>query len=280
MVRGVRTATLILFTLGSSAAYAVGTAKTRTALRHEFSDSNSLLGSYLAGRVARGARDSENAAYYYQRALTKDPTNRDILDETFSLELAAGNFDAARQLAQRLTKRQKDNAIAHVFLGLDAFKRKDYAKAEDHFKAAERNSAGEPTVKLARAWGLLGQGNADKAISLLESPSKASWAAHFETVQRAFIADVGKKKAAAEKAFEAVYDKKNTRVAEAYARHLAFWGDKEQAKDGSERKRRSHLANGQGAAGRLGQRKSAKAYGVRASRRGLPKPFSALAKCL
>jgi tetratricopeptide (TPR) repeat protein len=231
MVRGVQTGMLMLFMLGCPAAYAVGKAKTKAPHQREFSESNSLLGSYLAGRIARASRDSDNAAYYYQRALAKDPGNRDILDEAFQLELAAGKFDAARQLAQRLTKRQQDNTIGHIFLGLDAYKHKDFDKADEHFKIAQRGSAGEPTVKLARAWVMLAQGRAEKAISLLEAPSKAAWATHFETVQRAFIADVGKKKAAAAKAYEAVYEKKtNTRVAEAYARHLAFWGDKERAK--------------------------------------------------
>ncbi|MGA9265472.1 MAG: hypothetical protein WBV79_03335, partial [Rhodomicrobium sp.] len=46
---------------------------------------NSLLGSYLAGHVARSSRDNDNAAAYYRRALSKDPANQDILDETFQL---------------------------------------------------------------------------------------------------------------------------------------------------------------------------------------------------
>jgi tetratricopeptide (TPR) repeat protein len=193
---------------------------------------NSLLGSYLAGHVARSSRDNDNAAVYYRRALSRDPANQDILDETFQLDLAAGEFESAKSLAQRLVKRRSDNTIAHVFLGLDAFKHRDYAKADEHFRDAERGaSAEEPTIKLARAWVAVAQGHADKAIAVLQSPSKAAWATHFETVQRAFIADVSKKKAAAYEAYRAVTEKKppNTRVAEAFARHLAFWGDRDKA---------------------------------------------------
>ena len=195
-------------------------------------DSTSLLGSYLAGRLARQTRDNESAAFYYARTLAKDPGNEDILDDAFQLELAAGNFDTARVLAQRLIKRQKENAIAHIFLGLEAFKKKDFARADENFKIAERSTAGEPTVKLSRAWVAVAQGRPEKAISLLEAPSKAGWATHFETVQRGFIADVGKRKDAATGAFKAAFDKKppNSRVSEAYARHLAYWGDKERAK--------------------------------------------------
>ncbi|MFT4079034.1 tetratricopeptide repeat protein [Rhodomicrobium sp.] len=196
--------------------------------------SNSLLGSYLAGHVARSARDSENAALYYRRALQKDPSNSDILDDAFQLDLASGEFESAKTLALRLIKRPGEAAIAYDFLGLDAFKRKDYAKADEYFRlAAKGTSPEEPTMKLARAWVAVAQGQADRAIAILSQPSKAAWATHFETVQRAFVADVAKKKAAAAEAYKTVYEKKptNMRIAEGYARHLAVWGDRQQALD-------------------------------------------------
>ncbi len=211
---------------------ASGANRSRPSPRAEVPEVNSLLGSYLAGHVARSTRDSDNAALYYRRALAKDPANQDILEEAFQLDLAAGEFDSARSLAQRLVRKQTDNTIAHVFLGLDAFKHRDYARADEHFRNAERGtSAEEPTIKLARAWVAVAQGRADKAIAALQSPSKAAWATHFETVQRAFIGDVARKKAVALEAYRAVTEKKapNTRIAEAFARHLAFWGDREQA---------------------------------------------------
>jgi tetratricopeptide (TPR) repeat protein len=211
---------------------AQGSSRGRPLPRLAMLDGTSLLGSYLAGHLARSARDSENAALYYKRALAKDPNNQDILDDAFQLELAAGGFDAARGLAQRLAKRRGDNTIALIFLGLDAYKRKDYARASSYFKTAEQGaSAEEPTIKLARAWVSVAEGHADKAIAALQTPGKAAWATHFETVQRAFMADVAKKKAVALEAYRAVYDKKppNTRIAEAFARHLAVWGDRERA---------------------------------------------------
>ncbi len=211
---------------------ALGANKSRTVPRRDILDGNSLLGSYLAGHVARSSRDSENAALYYRRALSKDPANQDILDEAFQLDLAAGEFDSARSLALRLVKRPNDNTIAHLFLGLDAYKHMDYAKADEYFRNAEHGtSTDEPTIKLARAWVGVAQGHADKSIAGLLTPSKAAWATHFETVQRAFIADVAKKKTLAYDAYRAVYEKKppNTRIAEAFARHLAFWGDREKA---------------------------------------------------
>ncbi len=207
-------------------------AKGKPAPQVEAVDGTSLLGSYLAGHVARASRDSDSAALYYGRALAKDPGNQDILDEAFQLELASGDFAAARNLAQRLIKRQQDNSIAHIFLGVDAYKRGNFQTADEHFKIAQRSaSAEEPTIKLARAWVAVAQGHADKAIAALQEARKSAWATHFEAIQRAFMADAAKKKAIASEAYRAVYDKQapNLRIAEAFARHLAVWGDRQQA---------------------------------------------------
>lgn len=207
-------------------------ARGKPAPQVEAVDGTSLLGSYLAGHVARASRDSDSAALYYRRALAKDPGNQDILEEAFQLELASGEFVPARNLAQRLIKRQQENSIAHIFLGVDAYKRGNYKAADEHFKIAQHaSSAEEPTTKLARAWVAVAQGHADKAFAALQDSRKAVWATHFEAVQRAFMADVARKKAMAAEAYSAVYDKKspNLRIAEAYARHLAVWGDSKQA---------------------------------------------------
>lgn len=193
----------------------------------EIIDSNSLLGSYLAGRIARYMRDGENAVVYYQRALEKDPANEAIVDDAFQLELSAGNFENAKRLAQQIIRREKGHRIARIFLGLEAFKRKDYARAESHFAIADRASPGEPTVTLARAWIALAQNKPTRANALLQTLNKVEWAEHFAVVHRAFIADLAKRKKTADAAYKELLDKKtvNARVGEAYARHLAHWGD-------------------------------------------------------
>ncbi len=87
------------------------------------------LAAIWRANFARVHRDSDNAALYCRRALTLDPANEDILDEAFQLELASGNYAEAKNLAQRLIKRQPDNSIAHIFLGADAFKHKNFLTA-------------------------------------------------------------------------------------------------------------------------------------------------------
>src|SRR5262249_28613257 len=140
--------------------------------------------------------------------------------------------EAAHSLARRLVRREPASSIAQILLGLDAFKRRDFANADVHFRAAQRNAPpDEPTIRLARAWLAVAQGHTDKAIAALQNEAKSAWAKHFEVVQRAFMADVAKKKEMAAEAYGAIYDKKapNTRIAEAYARHLGYWGNNSQA---------------------------------------------------
>jgi tetratricopeptide (TPR) repeat protein len=203
----------------------------KTPPQPEITDSNSLLGSYLAGRVARSLRDADNAVIYYQRALEKDPANEAIVEDAFQLELASGNFGDAKGFAKQIMKREKGQRIAQIFLGLDAFKHKEYKKADAHFIQAERSSPGEPTVALARAWVALAQKKPQKAFALLQAVNKVDWAEHFARVHRAFIADLAKRKDTAEEIFAKLYAKQsgNARIAEAYARHLAYWGDNAKA---------------------------------------------------
>jgi tetratricopeptide (TPR) repeat protein len=190
-------------------------------------DSNSLLGSYLAGRVARYLRDGDQAVAYYQRALEKDPANPAIIEEAFQLELANGNFENAKRLAQQIVRAKKDDRIARIFLGLDAFRRKDYARADQHFSIAGKATPGEPTLTLARAWVALADNKPQKAFLILQSLGKAEWAEHFAAVHRAFMADLARRRKTAAEAYAAVYEKNktNARIVEAYARHLAHWGN-------------------------------------------------------
>lgn len=212
-------------------AFATEASSEADASEEELIDSNSLLGSYLAGRIARYMRDADNAVVYYQRALEKDPDNKAIVDDAFQLELATGNFDNAKELAQQIIKRDRGHRIARIFLGLDAFKRKDYAKADAHFAIADKGSPGEPTVTLARAWVALAQNKPQRAFALLKTLNQVEWAQHFATVHRAFIADLANHKKTAAAAYADLYEKTgvNARVAEAYARHTGFRGDVQRA---------------------------------------------------
>jgi tetratricopeptide (TPR) repeat protein len=185
-------------------------------------DPGTLLGNYLAGRVARGDHDTAAAADFYSRALAEDPTNEVILEQAFLLETAAASWDRAIELAHELVKVEPSHRIAQFLLGCDAFKRGDYKEADVHFAAARQGPIADLTSTLARAWVQQANGKTDDAISTLDRLSDADWAQFYQRYHRALIADVAGKRDVARTAFAQAFKKNpaTLRVADAYARHL------------------------------------------------------------
>jgi tetratricopeptide (TPR) repeat protein len=185
------------------------------------SEPGTLLGNYLAGRVARGDHDTAAAADFYSRALAEDPTNELILEQAFLLEAAAADWDRAVELARELVKVEPSHRIAQFLLGCEAFKRGDYKEADEHFTAARQGPIADLTSILARAWVQQASGKTDQAFATLDTLSDADWAQFYQRYHRALIADVAGKREVARVAFAQAFKKNpaTLRVADAYARH-------------------------------------------------------------
>ena len=188
---------------------------------------HSLLGSYLAGRVARGQHDTEAAASYYRAALVRDPGNDVLIEQSFLMELMEGNWSRSEQLTRGLYELQPPRRMAHAFMGLVAFKAQRYAEAEEHFKSASANPIGELTSTLARAWLYQAQDKTQEALALLEAPKQPEWAQYYLRFHRALLADQAGRRVEARAAYERMpkNDQRTLRVALAYARHAAGAGD-------------------------------------------------------
>ncbi len=193
-------------------------------------DSHSLYGSYLAGRLARNARDNEAAAVYYREALEKDPNSKEILEDAFQLKVATGDFQEALALARKLRAREKEHKVANFFLGITAFSKKSYRSADRYFKAGGKGPIADLTANLARAWINLARGRKTTAIKFASKPVTPQTEA-IELLHRALIADLAGRRSMARAAFKALRAKspRNMRAAEAFARHAAFRGDKDLA---------------------------------------------------
>jgi tetratricopeptide (TPR) repeat protein len=191
-----------------------------------------LLGNYLAGRVARGDHDTAAAADFYSRALAEDPTNELILEQAFLLETAAADWDRAVELARDLVKVEPTHRIAQFLLGCEAFKRGDYKEADEHFAAARQGPIADLTSILARAWVQQANGKTDQAFATLDTLSDADWAQFYQRYHRALIADVAGKREVARVAFAQAFKKNpaTLRVADAYARHLVNANNRKLAK--------------------------------------------------
>ncbi|MEZ5827218.1 MAG: tetratricopeptide repeat protein [Hyphomicrobiales bacterium] len=194
-------------------------------------EDGTLLGNYLAGRVARGSHDTTAAAEYYSKALAGDPENEIILEQTFLLETASADWDRAVELAKELVKIEPSHRIAQFMLGVDAFKKNDYKAADEHFAAARQGPIADLTSTLARAWVQEADGKHNEAFATLDTLSSADWAQYYQRFHRALIADVAGRHQLASQSYAQAFKRNPTtlRVADAYARHAANANDKKLA---------------------------------------------------
>lgn len=198
-----------------------------TAVEHR-----SLLGSYLAGRLARGQHDTASAADYYRRALTRDPDNEVLIEQAMIMDATEGRWEAALLLAEQLAKSQPTHRTARLLLGLSAAKAGRYREAQEHIRASGTGLMGELTSTMARAWLHLAEGNAKGAIETIDGAKQPEWAQAYLRYHRALIYDVAGRRQEARSLYERAFraDPKTLRVAMAYAQHLAASGDPRQAR--------------------------------------------------
>ena len=192
----------------------------------------STLGNYLAGRFARTAQDTKDAAEFYGRALERDPSNEVLLEQAFQMETMSGNWPKAVPLAEKLASTRESHRMSQFLLGVTAFKSAAYPKAEDHFKAAAENPIGELTSAIALGWTRLAAGDADGALKAVDLPKQPDWAQFYLRYHRALMADIAGRKAIANATYEKMFrqDSRTLRTALAYAQHAAHYGDFKLAK--------------------------------------------------
>src|SRR5262249_35227881 len=82
------------------------------------SNASSLLGNYLAGRVARAQNDTRAAAMFYRQALAQDPGNNLLIEQAFLMETTEGEWSRAEALARELVESQPNHRTAHALLRL------------------------------------------------------------------------------------------------------------------------------------------------------------------
>jgi tetratricopeptide (TPR) repeat protein len=155
-----------------------------------------------------------------------------LIDSALQMEASQGNWPRAEPLAHDLLKIEPSNRVAHVLLGIAAFKAGRYAEAEEHFKGGGAHPIAELTNALARAWILEAQGRTDAALAVIDAPKLPDWASTFVRYHRALLADVAGRSAEARASYGKISkdDQRILRVTLAYAQHAAHNGDPKLAK--------------------------------------------------
>jgi tetratricopeptide (TPR) repeat protein len=196
-----------------------------------FEGTQTLVGSYLAGRFARAQNDTGEAAEFYRDALTHDPDNELLLEQAFQIEASRGDWTRAFKFAETLVGVQKNHRMAQLALALRDFKAGAWRKSEEHFKDAGAGPIGELTSAMAISWVDLAQGDPNRALADLDLPKQAEWAQFFLNFHKALIADVAGRRSEARAAYDAIYDQdtRTLRTALSFARHVAHAGDRKRA---------------------------------------------------
>ncbi|MEM7778045.1 MAG: tetratricopeptide repeat protein [Pseudomonadota bacterium] len=195
---------------------------------------HSRLGGYLAARIAQANNDTTTAAKYYNRVLALEPGNRRLVLYTFLMEAADGNFDNAVARARQLERKSGRRQLSNLWIGVDAFRNKNFAEAERAFRASGSDSVARLVSRLALAWTELARGRSRAALRSLTEADRSEWAEFFAAYRfyasyhRALIADHAGLNQLAIRNFKSVIAKNQraVRAPLAYARSRAVRGDR------------------------------------------------------
>lgn len=214
-------------------------ARTTHAL-YEQDDVINFSGNFLAAQQASRNHDIEAAATYYRNALAADPQNPILIQSAFQLLLADGRIKDALPLAERILARDKNNHLARLTLGIEAFKRGNFERARANFTQMQPRGANMPptilelTSAILSGWAYAGQNDPDtalKVIDRLKGPEGTDWYDVFKNYHTALIDEMAGRKADAAKRIAEAYkaDSTGLRIVDADARNLARQGKKDEA---------------------------------------------------
>jgi tetratricopeptide (TPR) repeat protein len=192
---------------------------------------SSPAGNYLAGRTAATLRDMDAAATFLRSALRASPKDAELLDRTFRIVLASGDFDQAAALAERLLPVDHNNRIARLTLAARAIKNRQYSQARTMLAPSLDGPMADLMATLVTAWAWQGSGDIAKAIKTTEVLSGNDFALLFRDLHAGLIYENAGKFAEAEKRLGEAYkiDQSQYIVIDSYARSLARAGKKDEA---------------------------------------------------
>lgn len=153
-------------------------------------------GSYLAARSAMIASDYAEAAQYYAQALTRDPTNPNILENAVNAYIGLGDLDRAASVARRLVEIGTEGQITGLVLYGDSAVRGEW---DTLLALQESNPVGPLFDGLSKAWALVGKGQMSEALEAFDAVASTQGVEAFGLYHKALaLASVGDFESAAE----------------------------------------------------------------------------------
>ena len=206
-------------------------ARRAVALGSPFEVSSSPAGNYLAALIAGADRDTLAASTFFREALRFDPRNRELTERAFIASLSNGNMRESFTLAEKILRADQKNGLAHLVLATRAIQAKQWAVARDSLNKSGGGRQRDVTAILLNAWTYAGQGDARRAIEMLDRVKDDRFAG-FRDYHAGLILDLLGNGAEAAKRLKSAYEGEKTslRVVDAYGRFLARRGEREEAR--------------------------------------------------
>jgi tetratricopeptide (TPR) repeat protein len=198
----------------------------------QFGVAETAAGNYLAALAASATRDTAAASHFFREALREDPRNSELEERSFISAVQDGAMPQAFRLAERVLRRDPQNALAHLVLGIKALGERKFQTARASFqKAGGRGRNADVSSTLLVAWTHVGSGNLKQALETVDRLREPELAIYRNFYGGMMAAQAGDRREA-EKRLKAAYsaDGSPVRVADAYARFEARFGSKEIAK--------------------------------------------------
>ena len=193
-------------------------------------------GSLLAGRLAANLRDDDNAAAFYAQALRSglfkdDQAQQELTNRTFVALLTSGEMDKAVTFANKVIAIDKKNPIAHLVLGIRAFKARNYNAARTELAFTLDKPILQLATPLISTWTYAGAGQTKKGVAASDDISSNDGFSTFKDFSAGLMWDLAGKEEEAIKRLKDAHerDANAVSVTEAYARALARAGKKDEA---------------------------------------------------
>jgi tetratricopeptide (TPR) repeat protein len=194
--------------------------------RSDDDKASEAFSTYLSARFAANDHDLGQAARYYGRALSDDPSNSSLLALSFFYSTTSGDFEAAGKYAQAVVAKTPDDRGARLALAVIAFKHKDYAEVRKELTQSAKGPFTALILSLFDAWAAAAQHDTPGVQKDIQTVMSQKGAEGIASYHAALIQDyLGDAKVA-----DAAYKKALTsgaptpRVMDAYGRFLERQG--------------------------------------------------------
>jgi len=189
---------------------------------------SALFGDYLAGTYARYLEDPKSRADYYASAFARLDGDTELGRKAIASAINAGDMEFAKTLAQKVHAKDKEEPLAALVLGVDAFAKGRYKKANRYFLPEKETGVSSIMIDMIKGWNYAGQNQPQKAAAIFDNLSQRGYFSALANLQKAKLwsedGDVEK----AREAFTLVEDGEQSAIETklSKARFLASIGDK------------------------------------------------------